>query len=243
MSTLQAPPHASPGREADSALDRSAKRLPRPSTGWKGTAVRLLFGGIFAIDAVLKWRPGFRHQYLSTIKSAASGQPAWLHGWFHFWINLQSGAPTAWATLVGLTETTLAIVLIFGIARRAGYLLGAVYTIFLWAVGEGFGGPYTAVSASAGTSSSCASCPGGASWPNRMPLTVSTARRVSSRSSSVAPRCRGPTQRGPTPRADRASLGWGLLPCPGGLRWAIQDSNLGPLPYQRRAGVVSSRLQ
>jgi uncharacterized membrane protein YphA (DoxX/SURF4 family) len=56
-----------------------------------------------------------------------------------------------WATLVGVTETSLAIVLVFGIARRAGYIGGAVYTLFLWGVGEGFGGPYTSGATDVGT--------------------------------------------------------------------------------------------
>ena len=72
----------------------------------------------------------------------AVGQPSWLHGWFQFWISLQSSAPAAFATLVGLTETGLALVLLLGVARRAGYTAGVMYTLLLWGVGEGFGGPY-----------------------------------------------------------------------------------------------------
>ncbi len=93
---------AATGRDADS------RRLPSPSAGTKGTVVRLLFGLIFAIDAVLKWLPGFRHQYLGNIKTAAQGQPSWLHWWFHLWINFQSGAPLLFATIVALIETSLA---------------------------------------------------------------------------------------------------------------------------------------
>lgn len=127
------------------------RRLPTPSSGWTGTTVRLLFGVIWTIDAVLKWLPGYRHSYLDNLKTAAQGQPSWLHGWFHFWINFQSGAPTLFAVLTGLMETTLAFVLVFGIARRAGYLVGMIYTILVWAVGEGFGGPYVSGSTDVGT--------------------------------------------------------------------------------------------
>ena len=112
------------------------RKLPTPSAGWTGTAVRLLFGAIFANDAVLKWLPGYRKTYISQLKAAAVGQPSWLHGWFHFWIRLQSSAPTFFATLPGVTETALALVLVFGIARRAGYSLGIIYSLLVWAVGE-----------------------------------------------------------------------------------------------------------
>jgi thiosulfate dehydrogenase (quinone) large subunit len=136
------------GPGADVSTDT---HLPTPSAGWTGTTVRLLFGVIFAIDAVLKWLPGYRNTYISQLKMAAAGQPSWLHGWFHFWITLQSNAPTFFAVLTGVTETTLALVLLLGIARRAGYSLGIGYSLLVWAVGEGFGGPYTSGSTDVGT--------------------------------------------------------------------------------------------
>jgi nitrite reductase (NO-forming) len=126
-------------------------RAPVPSAGWTGAIVRLLFGAIFGIDAALKWLPGYRSTYLSQLKSVAHGQPAWLHGWFQFWIHLQSAAPGWFATLTGLTETALAACLLLGLGRRAGYLAGAVYTLLIWAVGEGFGGPYMPGSTDVGT--------------------------------------------------------------------------------------------
>ena len=124
---------------------------PTPSAGWTGFTIRLLFGAIWGIDAGLKWLPGYRHHYLSNLKSVAQGQPSWLHGWFHFWIRLQSDAPTLFAVLTGVTETSLALILIFGVARRAGYALGAVYTLLVWGVGEGFGGPYVSGTTDIGT--------------------------------------------------------------------------------------------
>jgi thiosulfate dehydrogenase (quinone) large subunit len=125
--------------------------LPTPSAGWTGLTVRVLFGVIWGIDAYLKWLPGYRQSYLSNLKQTAQGQPSWLHGWFHFWINLQSGAPTLFATLTGVMESALAVVLVFGVARRVGYAAGAVYSLLVWAVGEGFGGPYMSGSTDIGT--------------------------------------------------------------------------------------------
>jgi thiosulfate dehydrogenase (quinone) large subunit len=120
----------------------TTERSTQPAAGWSGTIVRILFGVIWAIDAYLKWLPGFRHNYPATVSSAAHGQPSWLHGWFHFWIGLQSSAPTAWATFAAVIETALALVLLLGVARRVGYALGAIWALGVWAVAEGFGGPY-----------------------------------------------------------------------------------------------------
>jgi thiosulfate dehydrogenase (quinone) large subunit len=112
-------------------------------SGRASTGLRLVFGVVWLIDAVLKWLPGYRHTYLAQLKGVAQGQPAFLHGWFHFWITLQSGSPSLWADLTGVAETSLALVLLLGLARRPGYLIGAGYMLLVWAVGEGFGGPYT----------------------------------------------------------------------------------------------------
>jgi nitrite reductase (NO-forming) len=111
----------------------------------------VLFGVVFGVDAVLKWLPGYRHTYIAALKSASASQPAWLHGWFHFWITLQSKAPASFAVLTGLAETGLALVLLLGVARRAGYAVGVVYSLLVWSVGEGFGGPYASGSTDVGT--------------------------------------------------------------------------------------------
>jgi thiosulfate dehydrogenase (quinone) large subunit len=148
MSTTERNLNASTWSERAASTDR---RLPTPSAGWTGTTVRVLFGLVFGVDAVLKWLPGYRHSYLAALKSAAASQPSWLHGWFHFWISLQSKAPTSFAVLTGLAETGLAIVLLLGMARRAGYAAGVVYSLLVWSVGEGFGGPYASGSTDVGT--------------------------------------------------------------------------------------------
>lgn len=52
---------------------------------WPMSALRAAFGVIWSIDATLKWLPGFRATYMSTIMSIANGQPPWLKPWFRFW--------------------------------------------------------------------------------------------------------------------------------------------------------------
>jgi uncharacterized membrane protein YphA (DoxX/SURF4 family) len=134
-------------RDADTRSGINGLRL----RGRAGTTLRIAFGVVFAINAVLKWLPGYRHGYLAGLKGVAQGQPGFVHGWFHFWITLQSGSPSLWADLTGVTETGLALVLLLGLARRPGYLVGAVYMLLVWAVGEGFGGPYTSGATDVGT--------------------------------------------------------------------------------------------
>jgi nitrite reductase (NO-forming) len=104
--------------------------------------IRLLFGAAWGIDAGLKWLPGFRQNFLPMLRHTAKGQPSWLHWWFHTWIAVQSHAPGLFVTLTALVETALALVLLLGVARRAGYVLGIGWSLIVWAVAEGFGGPY-----------------------------------------------------------------------------------------------------
>ena len=80
------------------ATDRAAA-TDTPRRG--ALTVRLLFGVAWAIDATLKWLPGYRHTYLAQLQATAQGQPSWLHWWVHFWITLQSHAPSLFATLTG----------------------------------------------------------------------------------------------------------------------------------------------
>ncbi len=112
--------------------------------------LRIIFGLVWAINAVFKWQPAFKSGFLDQIKSAADGQPQWLHGWFSFWVHLLSHNPHVFAIMVTVIETLIALALILGVARRATYLTAAVFSLLIWSVAEGFGGPYSATSTDIG---------------------------------------------------------------------------------------------
>ncbi len=118
---------------------------------WPKDALRISFGIIWLIDAALKWLPGFRADYMSTIMGQADGQPGWLKGWFDFWINLQHPRAAFFAYLVAAVETLIAVALITGFARKLSYIAAIVFSLLIWATAEGFGGPYTSGAADIGT--------------------------------------------------------------------------------------------
>ena len=118
---------------------------------WPKDALRIAFGIIWLIDAVMKWLPGFRSDYMSTIMGQAEGQPGWLKPWFDFWINLQHPYATFFAYLVAVIETLIAVALITGFARKTTYLSAIAFSFLIWATAEGFGGPYTSGAADIGT--------------------------------------------------------------------------------------------
>ncbi|MCL4449633.1 MAG: DoxX family protein [Actinobacteria bacterium] len=119
---------------------------------WPKTAVRVAFGVIWLVDAILKWMPGFRSNYMSYLMGAAKGQPSWIGWWFNFWIRLQMPRTTFFAYLVAVVETLIALALIFGFGRKLTYIAAAVFSFLIWSTAEGFGGPYTTGSTDVGTS-------------------------------------------------------------------------------------------
>ena len=135
-------------------MSKSVTGLKQPAAGlrsWPQDAFRVAFGTIWLIDAVLKWLPGFRSTYVSATTGVTQGQPGWLRWWFDFWVKLQTPRPTFFAYLVAVLETLVALAIIFGFARKLTYISSAVFGVVIWAVAEGFGGPYMSGSSDIGT--------------------------------------------------------------------------------------------
>jgi len=123
----------------------------RGYAAWPKDALRIGFGVIWLIDAVLKWLPGFKDGYMDTIMGTRDGQPFWLRWWFDFWINLQHPAATFFWALVATTETLIALALIIGLARKVTYIAAITISLLIWSTAEGFGGPYTSGASDIGT--------------------------------------------------------------------------------------------
>ena len=105
--------------------------------------IRITFGAIWAVDAILKWQPAFRANFGRIVAGVGDGQPSFLGWWFRLWQIVVAGdrAPM-FALLTATTETYLACAVIAGFARRITYTIGFAYGLFVWSVAEGFGGPY-----------------------------------------------------------------------------------------------------
>lgn len=88
---------------------------------------------------------------MDQINSAAHGQPGWLHPWFNFWVHVLSHNPHLFALLTAVVESLIALALLLGFARRMTYLSAAAFSLLIWAIAEGLGGPYTASSTDIGT--------------------------------------------------------------------------------------------
>lgn len=117
---------------------------PRDWRDWAAAGVRIAFGIIWAVDAWLKWQPGFRATFLPNMISTAAAAPHWLKWWFDLVLALERPAPALFVYIGAITETLLAITLILGVARRVVFAGGALYGLAIWCTADGFGVPYVA---------------------------------------------------------------------------------------------------
>ena len=108
-------------------------------------------GLIWGIDGSLKFSPGLVAAFPSMVQEAGQGQPAWLQGWFHFWYLQVSADPALLVYLVGTLEAALYVALLLGFLRKVAYTGGIALSLVIWAVPEGFGGPYGPTSTDVGT--------------------------------------------------------------------------------------------
>lgn len=113
--------------------------------------MRVIFGFVWLIDGYLKFQPGMPNALVSLVTQVGQGQPSWMMPWFTYWAGVVSGDPAFWVYLVGTGEVLLGIGLILGAMRKVTYISGALLSLIIWAVPEGFGGPYGPGSTDIGT--------------------------------------------------------------------------------------------
>lgn len=103
---------------------------------------RILLGGAWIIDGTLKFTSGFVDSFLSSVQASQANAPSWLSGWFSFWATQASSNATLIVYTVGALELVLGVALVIGLMRKIAYIGGVVLSLLIWAVPEGFGGPY-----------------------------------------------------------------------------------------------------
>ena len=113
--------------------------------------VRIVFGVVWLIDGLLKFQPGMPAVFVQLIHAAGQGQPGWLMPWFNFWANTVASNPGFWVMLIGTGELLLGLALVFGVVRKLAYIIGFFFSLVIWSVPEGFGGPYGPSSTDIGT--------------------------------------------------------------------------------------------
>jgi uncharacterized membrane protein YphA (DoxX/SURF4 family) len=145
MSGAKVDPKSSAGRMAGIGNRSWVAR----NVGWLKSFMRIILGIVWLIDGSLKFSSGFVDSFPALIKS--QGQPSWLQPWFNFWSSVTSANAAPFVYSIGTLELTLGTALIFGFMRKFAYLGGMLLSLLIWAIPEGFGGPYGPGSTDIGT--------------------------------------------------------------------------------------------
>lgn len=117
----------------------------------KFAILRIVFGGVWAVNAFFKWQPDFFQNFTSYLASGAEGQPLLVQKWIHLWISVIGLNPHFFAILIAIIETILALCLLLGIFTRFACYGGIAFSLIIWSTAEGFGGPYAAGSTDIGS--------------------------------------------------------------------------------------------
>lgn len=125
------------------ATERPEMTAERPAwPALASAALRVAFGIIWTVNAAFTWTPRFAANYMGYLHNAADGQPGWSAFWFNSWIAIVTPNQELFLWLTRIAETSLAVALLFGFARRSVYALGLLFSLLIWSTAEGFGGPY-----------------------------------------------------------------------------------------------------
>ncbi|HYA58370.1 MAG TPA: DoxX family membrane protein [Thermoplasmata archaeon] len=107
-------------------------------------AFRIILGVVWLIDGAFKFTSGYANDFLTAVGNTQSTAPSWLSGWYSFWVTQATNNGNLIVYTVGGLELALGIALVLGFLRKIAYLGGVVLSLLIWAVPEGFGGPYGA---------------------------------------------------------------------------------------------------
>ena len=112
--------------------------------------LRIVFGLVWIIDASFKWNPAFLNNFTDYLTQGAQGQPTLVQAWIDLWVKSVSVDPHLFAIIVAVSETAIALGLIFGLFTEIAIAGGIAMTLVIWSTAEGFGGPYIAGSTDIG---------------------------------------------------------------------------------------------
>ncbi len=101
--------------------------------------LRVLFASFWSVDAYLKWLFVLGGSNLIDVMTeAAGGQPQFVQGWIHWWINVASSLPN-FTLAIAAFETVIAVLLFLGLLTPVISAAGIVFNILIWSTAEGFG--------------------------------------------------------------------------------------------------------
>jgi len=97
-------------------------------------------GLLWLLDGALQLQPFmYSGGLVNTLHSAAVGQPGWLAASIMWAAHVVHQAPTAWNTVVAVTQLSIGLALLSGRGVRAGLAVSVAWGLVIWWFGEAFG--------------------------------------------------------------------------------------------------------
>jgi thiosulfate dehydrogenase (quinone) large subunit len=106
--------------------------------------VRILFGLLWAVDAVFKWLPGFiEGQTLGDeLGKAPEVTVPVVHQWLQLWNAIGTANPPLFAHLIAILETLVAVAILLGAFSNVAFVGSALLSFGIWSGAEGFHLPW-----------------------------------------------------------------------------------------------------
>ncbi len=130
---------------APSSPSAAARAVPFGRGWFRGAAVvRILFGVLWAADATFKWLPGFigGQTLPDELGKAAKVDTPVVHEWLQLWNTIGLANPSAFAIVIAILETLVALALILGAFSNAAFIGSAALSFGIWSGAEGFHLPF-----------------------------------------------------------------------------------------------------
>jgi uncharacterized membrane protein YphA (DoxX/SURF4 family) len=107
--------------------------------------VRIVFGVIWAIDAIFKFLPGFVHgqTLVKELGAGADISTPVIHQWIQLWSNAASLSPPTFAIGTGVIEALIAVCLLVGAFSNLVFIGSAIWSFGIWSAAEGFHLPWS----------------------------------------------------------------------------------------------------
>jgi hypothetical protein len=103
----------------------------------------ILFGLLWAFDALWKWQPYFLSHTLGMLVDAQSGEPSWIVAYIGLFVFVVKAiGPLFFGIVTALIESFIAVNFLFGTLISIAAPLSFFWSVGIWTTAEAWGGPY-----------------------------------------------------------------------------------------------------
>lgn len=104
--------------------------------------LRMCFGLCWIAAAVLSSAPEFQRTFLAQVPEPVPSESFLVRDWLSMWHIIIAHDPSLYAHITFGVQAALGVCMLLGVCGNIACLIGVVWSLGVWSVGEAFGGPY-----------------------------------------------------------------------------------------------------